>query len=99
MLSNILHHLSLIISQDLFLPPDHSPILLFPCGHTFCKICLKTFKQKSGRKCPFCRVKIESQAINISLQNLICTANNRTQDVQPIKVDKDKLEDEEKQTE
>ena len=25
------------ICFELFLPPDHQPFILFPCGHTFCK--------------------------------------------------------------
>jgi hypothetical protein len=29
------------ICFELFLPPDHSPFILFPCGHTFCKVCIK----------------------------------------------------------
>jgi hypothetical protein len=25
------------ICFELFLPPEHSPFILFPCGHSFCK--------------------------------------------------------------
>ncbi len=25
------------ICYELMVPPDHSPLLLFPCGHTFCR--------------------------------------------------------------
>jgi len=28
------------VCLELMLPPEHSPMLLFPCGHTFCKGCL-----------------------------------------------------------
>ena len=60
------------ICFELMLPKDRSPTLLFPCGHTFCKTCLASNEKKTGKKlCPWCRSKIESQAINISLQNVI----------------------------
>lgn len=60
------------ICFELMLPKDRSPTLLFPCGHTFCKLCLASNAKKSGKKvCPWCRTAIESQATNISLQNVI----------------------------
>lgn len=60
------------ICFELMLPKEHSPILLFPCGHTFCKKCLDDNLKKTGRKiCPWCRAKIKSTAMNLSLQNLI----------------------------
>ena len=60
------------ICFELMLPKERSPTLLFPCGHTFCKICLDSNAKKSGKKvCPWCRTRIESQAVNISLQNVI----------------------------
>ena len=46
-------------------------MLLFPCGHTFCSICLKTHEKYNRRKCPYCRQKIDHTAANISLQQLI----------------------------
>jgi len=64
------------ICYELMLPPTHSPILLFPCGHTFCNLCTKDHTKRSGAKCPFCRKIICSQAPNLSLQNLICTFTN-----------------------
>ena len=60
------------ICFELMLPKKHSPMLLFPCGHTFCKQCLEDNYSKTGKRiCPWCRTKIASQAINLSLQNLI----------------------------
>ena len=53
------------------LPKSHSPILLFPCGHTFCKECIDHAFKSNQQKCPLCRVKITSHAVNISLQNII----------------------------
>ncbi len=63
-------------------PPLYSPILLFPCGHTFCKTCVYTTKGHSSEKvlsiskCPVCRQRVQSAALNISLQNLICAYTN-----------------------
>ena len=59
------------ICYELMIPPDHAPLLLFPCGHTFCNTCLRTHEKYNRRKCPYCRKKIESTAANISLQQLI----------------------------
>ena len=62
------------ICYELMVPPNYSPTMLFPCGHTFCKGCVNI--QNGHRKltnCPFCRKKIQSHAVNILLQNLICT--------------------------
>lgn len=28
------------ICYELMVPPHYSPILLFPCGHSFCKTCV-----------------------------------------------------------
>ena len=65
------------ICFEVMLPPDHVPILLFPCGHTFCKQCVEHKTAQGGHlgttivKCPYCRVEIESKAINQSLKELI----------------------------
>eukprot|EP01017_Pseudomicrothorax_dubius_P008115 TRINITY_DN12641_c0_g1_i2.p1 TRINITY_DN12641_c0_g1~~TRINITY_DN12641_c0_g1_i2.p1 ORF type:complete len:329 (-),score=85.81 TRINITY_DN12641_c0_g1_i2:34-1020(-) len=64
------------ICYELMLPPTHSPLLLFPCGHTFCKACMIGPDKQFLKKCPVCRVEIRSHAINISLQNLICIYTN-----------------------
>ena len=58
------------ICYELMIPPAHSPTLLFPCGHTFCSQCLEKHRHQNGR-CPYCREKIKSSALNISLQQLI----------------------------
>lgn len=47
------------ICTDLMVPPDHAPILLFPCGHTFCSTCISEYKIKySKNQCPCCRAKV-----------------------------------------
>jgi len=68
------------ICYELFLPPDHQPFILFPCGHTFCKICIDQYA-KLKKKCPFCRAVFNSMAPNISLQNLILSANEKRDEV------------------
>lgn len=69
------------VCYELMVPPKHSPILLFPCGHTFCKMCVYSNSNncnslKTIQKCPFCRAQVKSSALNISLQNLICVFTN-----------------------
>lgn len=60
------------ICFELMLPKDHSPIILFPCGHTLCKLCIDHhFKTARQKLCPLCRCKVDSHAVNISLQNLV----------------------------
>mmetsp|Transcript_12740 Transcript_12740/g.14631 ORF Transcript_12740/g.14631 Transcript_12740/m.14631 type:complete len:210 (+) Transcript_12740:97-726(+) len=58
------------------LPPSRSPILLFPCGHTFCRACILHHTKTNNNKCPVCRKNIQSQALNLSLQNMICVYTN-----------------------
>ncbi len=47
---------------------DHSPLLLFPCGHNLCKLCVEKIKKPS---CPYCRAKIEHRAVNRPLLEMI----------------------------
>ena len=51
------------ICYELMAPPAAGPVLLFPCGHTFCDSCIR--KHTGGNrasKCPYCRAPIQSQA-------------------------------------
>jgi rubrerythrin len=48
------------------LPPARSPMLLFPCGHTFCEQCINHQKKVAKHQCPLCRAKIERVAVNHS---------------------------------
>ena len=64
------------ICFELFLPPLNNPLILFPCGHTFCKACIEQYA-KSKKSCPFCRKKFNSTAPNLSLQNLVVAANEK----------------------
>ncbi|KAK9829094.1 hypothetical protein WJX72_003861 [[Myrmecia] bisecta] len=60
------------ICLDEMVPPKRAPVLLFPCGHSFCSVCISSHMQQHGKShCPCCRMKIECKASNISLQQLI----------------------------
>lgn len=47
------------ICFEIMKPPENLPYLLFPCGHTFCEMCLNShLKDKTRpelRTCPYCR--------------------------------------------
>lgn len=51
--------------------PDHEPTVLFPCGHTFCRACLR--RRRSAPKCPLCRQAIQSSTVNVPLRDLIAS--------------------------
>lgn len=60
---NELSSFSCPICFEIMSPPDRSPILLFPCGHSFCETCInshlaslrKTSHRANSGNCPFCR--------------------------------------------
>ena len=71
------------ICMELMEPPVKAPIMLFPCGHTFCKECVTRHTASSrGSKltCPLCRGAVQSQAPNISLQNVISRLSAQKQE-------------------
>ncbi|XP_033116036.1 uncharacterized protein LOC117116153 [Anneissia japonica] len=57
--------------KQLMVPPDHTPTLLVPCGHTFCEAC-----SEDRIKCPTCRTRVTSTAVNTALQQVICQVNS-----------------------
>ncbi|BBN15761.1 hypothetical protein MPTK1_7g00570 [Marchantia polymorpha subsp. ruderalis] len=60
------------ICFELMKSPDYPPIVLSPCGHSFCAKCLSVHVGSQRKKlCPYCRQKIASTAVNLSLQRLI----------------------------
>jgi hypothetical protein len=70
-MTNELSTHSCSICYELMLPPVRAPVLLFPCGHTFCKDCIEMHQKANNTACPTCRAVITSKAANISLQQLI----------------------------
>ena len=67
------------ICLELMIPPKNKPMILFPCGHTFCVSCIDISEKTTGcKKCSLCKKVYSQKAVNISLQNLICifTDNN-----------------------
>lgn len=42
------------ICFELMTSPNHTPVLLFPCGHTFCKQCIDQVT-RTNKGCPYCR--------------------------------------------
>ncbi|KAL3142968.1 hypothetical protein ABBQ38_003251 [Trebouxia sp. C0009 RCD-2024] len=62
------------ICYELMVAPQNAPILLFPCGHSFCSVCIASHTQRHRKRlCPCCRELIQSQAPNVSLQQLIAS--------------------------
>lgn len=60
------------ICYELMRSPLHIPILLFPCGHTFCRLCMeKSTSHAKIQLCPYCRTPISSSAVNQSLKDLV----------------------------
>jgi hypothetical protein len=49
-------------------------MMLVPCGHNVCEVCLKNSKTSSNipiTKCPVCKTRIETYSPNYSLMSLI----------------------------
>ena len=73
--SELCHTHNCQICFEVMVPPERTPMLLFPCGHTFCRACLerqsKTARPGKKKTCPLCRQPIQSTAENHSLRQLI----------------------------
>ena len=77
------------ICMDLMIPPKNKPMLLFPCGHTFCSHCLAIAEKTSGKKkCSLCKNTYSHCAVNIALQNLICIFTDNKQLLEAEAADK-----------
>ena len=70
-MSNELQTSNCSICYEFMLPPQNTAVLLFPCGHTFCKLCIERHRKGGKNKCPYCREKIFSSAENQRLKSLI----------------------------
>eukprot|EP00743_Colponemidia_sp_Colp-15_P007347 GILK01007932.1.p1 GENE.GILK01007932.1~~GILK01007932.1.p1 ORF type:complete len:342 (-),score=64.95 GILK01007932.1:55-1056(-) len=72
LLTNELESHTCPVCLEIMMPPDYSPIMLFPCGHTFCTNCVSGVQKKATKKqCPLCRTAITTSAPNVSLQQII----------------------------
>ncbi|XP_035688961.1 uncharacterized protein LOC118424492 [Branchiostoma floridae] len=54
------------VCSSLMVPPDHRPMLVIPCGHTFCSACVR-----HTDTCPGCGQEVSSLTCNIMLQQII----------------------------
>ncbi|XP_060606472.1 uncharacterized protein LOC132758792 [Ruditapes philippinarum] len=52
--------------EKLMMPPNASPMLLIPCGHTLCSTC-----SKKTKFCAICGCAVQSSTLNIMLQQII----------------------------
>lgn len=80
-LESELHSHMCKICSCLMVSPSNTPMLLFPCGHTFCRVCCEKGKRISI--CPYCRFQetfivlslnrqeVQSMTVNQSLKDLI----------------------------
>eukprot|EP00744_Colponema_vietnamica_P018786 GILI01026528.1.p1 GENE.GILI01026528.1~~GILI01026528.1.p1 ORF type:complete len:416 (+),score=60.60 GILI01026528.1:46-1293(+) len=71
MLTSELQSHSCPICFEIMRPPEQAPILLFPCGHSFCARCITQHAQTNRNTCPYCRERVDSMAVNRSLQAVI----------------------------
>ena len=58
------------LCDELMTAPRHTPTAVIPCGHSFCKACVRDCK-----KCPSCQTRVNSTAVNTVLQAIIVDFN------------------------
>lgn len=81
---NELSAFSCPVCYELMRSPRNAPVLLFPCGHSFCEQCISSHishhqhmhsssfgRSRSSPSCPCCREPIASRALNHALRELI----------------------------
>eukprot|EP01059_Diplonema_ambulator_P018158 TRINITY_DN30357_c0_g1_i1.p1 TRINITY_DN30357_c0_g1~~TRINITY_DN30357_c0_g1_i1.p1 ORF type:complete len:250 (+),score=49.12 TRINITY_DN30357_c0_g1_i1:58-807(+) len=59
------------ICMELMLHPTYSPMMLVPCGHSFCARCMVKHHKGKGSMCPVCRSAIQMCVMNQSLKSII----------------------------
>ena len=67
-MASILEELNCVICFDLFDENVRKPMMLFPCGHTFCEACLK---QINNNICPTCNSNYTQVSVNWSLKKML----------------------------
>eukprot|EP01063_Lacrimia_lanifica_P012745 TRINITY_DN19438_c0_g1_i1.p1 TRINITY_DN19438_c0_g1~~TRINITY_DN19438_c0_g1_i1.p1 ORF type:complete len:239 (+),score=86.68 TRINITY_DN19438_c0_g1_i1:70-786(+) len=61
---------------EVMVHPTYSPLMLVPCGHTFCSRCLEKYRRGAkGDRCPLCRTAIDNAVPNHSLRQVIEAAH------------------------
>jgi len=59
---------------EVMAPPERTPTMLVPCGHSFCKLCVDTHRGRdavAASRCPLCRAEIASAAENRALRAIV----------------------------
>ena len=56
--------MSCVICEDTYNETDKRPMTIFPCGHTYCRLCLS---QLHNNQCPECRAKIEQTTTDFAV--------------------------------
>ena len=59
------------ICLEVMLHPTYSPLMLVPCGHTFCSRCLGQYMKAGAPICPLCRAPVDASAPNHTLRAMI----------------------------
>ena len=54
------------VCYELMAPPHKAPMLLFPCGHSFCKQCIDSHTARGANTCPYCREPVSSHGAAVS---------------------------------
>ena len=47
------------------------------CGHSFCAACLQEVRDRSGDRCPLCRVTISSATRSVTLDSIVASLKAR----------------------
>lgn len=68
------------VCMEMMLPP-YKPMMLVPCGHNVCEVCLENSKKMATvpiSKCPTCKTRIQTYSPNYSLMSLIARFKEST---------------------
>lgn len=71
--SNELSNFTCPICYETMVAPDHLPMLLFPCGHTFCDKCINQRsnpKASAMKTCPYCRYLVLCSFFNMDFKSI-----------------------------